>query len=329
MSDQLLKVADLAVDYRTARGDVQGVTDVSFAVSRGERVGVVGESGSGKSTVAKALLQLLPPDARISGRAVFDGADLLRVRGRALQQIRWRRVSMIFQNALSALNPVERVGWQLAAPMLAHGLVTKRDVPARVAELLKSVQLSPDAAAYFPHELSGGMRQRVVIALALSCSPDLVIADEPTTALDVVRQDEVLGEIETLQERMGFGLILVTHDISVVAETCDRVMVMYAGQIVETGPVREVFSAPRHPYTAGLIASSSLSQPAGSLVSVPGRPPVLAPPPPGCRFADRCAFAFDACRIEPALVEHGDRSSRCHLPIELGPIRWVSEGAPR
>jgi oligopeptide/dipeptide ABC transporter ATP-binding protein len=315
MTEPLLDIRHLDVVFHTPRGTVAAVQDVSLSIDAGEVLGLVGESGSGKSVTTRAILQLnpMPPGEVRGGEIRYRGQDLLRISPRELQQIRGAQISMIFQDPMSALNPVVRVGDQIAEALTVHGLCAPKQARERAVELLRLVGLpAPEKRArQFPHNLSGGMRQRVVIAIALACSPKLILADEPTTALDVTVQDQILKLLLNLKEQTGAGLLLVTHDLAVVAQTCDRVAVMYAGRIVETGPTADVLMHPRHPYTRGLLASVPAVDRSGErLQTIPGALPDLTNPPPGCLFAPRCARAEARCTqagdfsLAPVAPEH-------------------------
>ncbi|GDY33196.1 dipeptide ABC transporter ATP-binding protein [Gandjariella thermophila] len=306
----VLEVADLEVSFPSESGRVHAVRGLSYTVSPGEVLGIVGESGSGKSVSSLAVMGLLPEQARVSGSIRFRGRELIGLADAELARIRGRRVAMIFQDPLSALTPVYSVGDQIAEAVLVHGdgRVSRRDAANRAVELLDLVGI-PNAAARakaFPHEFSGGMRQRVVIAMAIANDPDLIIADEPTTALDVTVQAQVLEVLGTAREVTGAGIVIITHDMGVVAGFADRVMVMYAGRAVETGPVDEIYRRPRMPYTLGLLGSIPRLDAAGRqrLVPIEGQPPSLVDLPPGCPFAPRCPMVVDACRAEePPLAE--------------------------
>ncbi|GAB3491947.1 ABC transporter ATP-binding protein [Nocardiopsis coralliicola] len=305
----LLEVEDLTVDYRTAGGTVPAVRGVSFALDAGSKLGMAGESGCGKSTVALALLRLLPKTARIGGRVLLDGEDVAAMRWGRLRAVRWAGASIVFQGAMHSLNAVRRVGDQIAEPMLLHGTAPASAVPGRVDALLEQVGLPAWRARSYPHELSGGQRQRVMIAMALACEPQLIIADEPTTALDVMIQAQILRLIDALVADRGIGLLMISHDLSVLADTCDRLAVMYAGRIVEEGPAAAVVSGALHPYTAALSAAfPTIGDPASRRAprGLPGDPPDPAELPSGCSFRPRCPLAEERCaRIDPALRPAG------------------------
>ncbi|GAA4249270.1 ABC transporter ATP-binding protein [Dactylosporangium darangshiense] len=325
MSEPLLKIEDLSVDFHTDGAVVHAVAGVDLEVHPGEIVAVVGESGSGKTVTAMSILRLLrEPPARVGAAALaFRGQDLRGLSPRQLRAIRGGPVGMIFQDPMTALNPVLSVGDQVAEAVLLHQ--PKRDrraARARAIELLTMVGVPDPAhrARQYPHEFSGGMRQRAMIAMAIANDPDLIIADEPTTALDVTIQAQVLQLIQRAQRETGAATVLITHDLGIVAELADRVVVMYAGRVVETAGVLELFDRPRHPYTLGLLASlPRMDADTDRLDPIPGNPPNMADPPPGCPFHPRCAIARDRCRTErPALLEIGDgRRSACHFQEEL------------
>jgi peptide/nickel transport system ATP-binding protein len=311
-------VRDLAVHYRTGSGPVQAVDGIDFSLAPGEALGLVGESGCGKTTAAKAMLKLLPPNGEIPrGRIDFAGRDLVPLKGEDMRRVRWKEIAWISQAAMNALDPVYRVGDQILEAMQAH-IRIDRPRAGRAPRTCSAPSAStPRACAPIPHEMSGGMKQRAVIAMAMALEPQLLIADEPTTALDVVTQAQILSRLARLRRERGMALLFITHDISVVVQTCDRVAVMYGGKIMETGPVREVFGAPFHPYTMGLTnAFPTLEGAQRELISIPGTPPNLLDPPKGCRFAERCPFATDRCRAEePAQHAVGPgRYSACHYP---------------
>ena len=320
MSDPVLEVRDLRVEIPLTRGTVRAVDGSSFTVGAGEAMGLVGESGSGKSMTLRAILGLLPhPAGIVGGEILYEGTDLVTMPAKKLQDLRGKEISMIFQEPMTALNPVMRVGEQIAEGPLAHLGMGKSASQQRALELMQQVGIPDPArrARAYPHELSGGMRQRVMIAIALSCEPKLILCDEPTTALDVTIQDQILKLLLKLREELGMSIVFVTHDLAVVAQTCQSLAVMYAGQVVEIGSVHEVFHQPRHPYTLGLLRS--VPDPVDVrdvLDSIPGSPPDLVAPPPGCRFAPRCPFAEDDCLEgrKPLLPLEGDRASACIHP---------------
>lgn len=322
MSGNLLEVRELSVEFETDQGSIRAVDGVCFDVRPGEVLGVVGESGCGKSVTAMSLLKLLPvPPARIaSGTAMFEGRDLLRLSPGELRSVRGREISMIFQDPMASLSPLHTVGRQLVEAQALHQAAGRSAARAEALRWLQRVGI-PDAEARlssYPFELSGGMRQRVMIAMALMLKPRLVIADEPTTALDVTIQAQIFDLMRELKDDRT-SLMLITHDMGVIWDMCDRVLVMYAGRIVEEGPVRDLFAAPRHPYTAGLLRSMPrLKQGGRRLVSIPGQVPSPGDYPPGCRFAARCPHAWDRCRAEaPALFEAGaGRRAACFLVPE-------------
>ena len=300
--EPLLAVAHLTTVFDTASGTVPALNDVSFEIRAGETLGLVGESGSGKSVTALSIMRLVQPPGRIAGgQLLFKGRDLLTVDDREMQRVRGAQIALIFQEPMTALNPVFRVGAQLAETLMVHGRATRREAKAKAIELLRAVRITnPEArAADYPHQLSGGMRQRVLIAMALACQPSLVIADEPTTALDVTIQAEILDLLREMKSAFDLSLLLITHDLGVIAETADRVAVMYAGRLVETGPVREIFGNPGHPYTRGLLASMPGGHPGQRLLAIEGVVPRLGDLPAGCAFNPRCPDRFDPCTTTP------------------------------
>jgi len=315
MSEPLLSVRDLCVDYVTAEGPVRAVDGVSLDLRAGETLGIAGESGSGKSTLAQALMRVLPAPAVITrGHVRFEGRDLLGLDDDALRRVRWSRISMVFQSAMDALNPVISVGEQIADTFQAHGVTG--DTRGRAVELLRRVGLEAGQLDAHAHQLSGGMRQRVGIALALALDPSLVILDEPTTALDVIVERDILAGLRELQRAHGFSVMFITHDLGRMLQFADRVAVFYAGQLVEVGPAVRLRETPRHPYTQGLIrAFPSLHGELGAAASIPGSPPSLRHPPPGCRFHPRCPHATERCRAEePRLVQlAAGQAAACHL----------------
>ena len=307
MTAYVLEVKNLKTYYYTYKGIVKAVDNVSFTLEKGESMGIAGESGCGKSTLAYSLLKLVPPPGRIvGGKIVIDGIDVTNMsEDEVRRRVRWKKISMIFQGAMNALNPVYTVGYQLAEPLIYHKGMTRREAIEIAKEYLKLVGLHPDLVNRYPHELSGGMKQRVVIAMALLLNPSIVIADEPTTALDVVVQAQVLNVIKDLQRKLRISVILITHDLSIISEIADKVAIMYAGKIVEIGPLDRVYTNPLHPYTQGLLRSiPRLRGGPEKLEWIPGTPPDLISPPPGCRFHPRCKYAMDICRKEePKMIE--------------------------
>ncbi len=317
----LLQVRDLRTYFRTESGEARAVDGVSFDVAPGEVLGLVGESGSGKSVTSLSVMRLVPepPGEILAGSSVrFRGRELLELDRRSMRRVRGNDIAMIFQEPMTSLNPVYRVGKQIEEPLRLHWRLRRTEARARAVELLRLVGIAdPDKRVdEYPHQLSGGMRQRVMIAMALACEPDLLIADEPTTALDVTIQAQILELLGELRQRLGMAMILITHDLGVVAEVCDRVAVMYAGQIVETGTVRQIFGEPRHPYTEGLLrAMPRLGGRSERLAVIPGTVPAPTAWPVGCRFHDRCPYRWDLCvREHPPLLDAGKgRASRCWL----------------
>ncbi len=327
MSDALLSVEDLKVGFATDEGRVQAVDGVSFEVNRGEIVAVVGESGSGKSVTGMTLMGLTRgPNALIEGSATLDGFQLLTASNEELRKIRGNDIAMIFQDPISSLNPVYRVGWQIVEQIRTHHPeVSKADAMAQAVTLMERVGI-PRAAERlrsYPHEFSGGMRQRVMIAMALSCSPKLLIADEPTTALDVTIQAQILDELRQLRDETNAGIILVTHDLAVVADIADRVVVMYSGRVVEQGSLDDLFYDPQHPYTWGLLGSiTRIDRDRGTrLPAIAGSPPSLLAPPSGCHFQPRCPHAFDKCgqvpTLESRIPEARGHADRCWLELDV------------
>jgi peptide/nickel transport system ATP-binding protein len=317
-TEPLLHVQNLTTVFDLAHGSVTAVDDVSFDIGAGETLGLVGESGSGKSVTAFSIMRLVQPPGRIAGgRLLFKGRDLLTLDEREMQRVRGADISLIFQEPMTALNPVFRVGDQIAETLLVHGRATKRAARSAAVELLRSVRIAnPEArVADYPHQLSGGMRQRVMIAMALACQPSLVIADEPTTALDVTIQAEILDLLREMKGALGLALLLITHDLGVIAETADRVAVMYSGRIVETGPVRAIFRNPAHPYTRGLLASMPGGRPGERLRAIEGTVPMLGDLPAGCAFTPRCPNRFDRCPTAPPpdYPVGPEQSAKCYL----------------
>ena len=320
----LLEVTGLSVDYVLDQGSVRAVDDVSFTVGRGEFLGIVGESGCGKSTLLFAVAQLLSPPAVVAGGSVlFQGTNLVGLTDDQLSAVRWRDMSVVMQSAMNALNPVTSIGAQFKDAMRAHGKYSAEEITARSAEVLRMVGIDPVHLRSYPHQLSGGMRQRSMIAMALLFTPDLVIMDEPTSALDVVAQRSLMVQIKELQQTFGFAVIFVTHDMSLISHFSDRLMVMYAGQVDELGVTRQIFDKPLHPYTQGLLeAFPSIHGPRVPLKGIPGNPPSLASPPSGCRFHPRCPSAFDRCpAVTPDLYAVGGTLVRCLLHENGSPSR--------
>jgi peptide/nickel transport system ATP-binding protein len=312
---RLLEVSDLHVWFDLPGGGrVHAVQGVSFALDPGQRFGLVGESGCGKTTTILALMGLLPPNASIAGDVLIDGHSILAGGEDSVRPYRWRDIAMVFQGAMNALNPVQKVGWQIAEPMAFHGVADGGAARKRAAELLELVGIPAAAAERYPHEFSGGMRQRASVAMALACQPRILLADEPTTALDVMVQAQILELLTRLSDELGLALILVTHDLPVVAQTCERAAVMYAGEIGEMGPMEDLFHAPQHPYTRLLFAATPDLYAEEHVVSIPGTPPRLDREITGCPFRQRCDVVLDRCQTEhPALRYVGPlHQAACH-----------------
>jgi peptide/nickel transport system ATP-binding protein len=323
----LLEVRNLTVEYVTDAGPVRAVDNVSFEIAPGEVFGLAGESGCGKSTVALALLRLLQAPAIITGGDVhFQGQDILAMSDDQLERFRWDQISMVFQSAMNALNPVMTVGDQLIDAILAHDSSrSRKDVRQRAKELLEIVGIDSERVDSYPHEFSGGMRQRAMIAMALALDPPMMILDEPTTALDVVVQKEIMQQIEDLKKNLGFSIMFITHDLSLLVEFSDRIAIMYAGQIVELAPAPELFANPLHPYTIGLMSSfPTLTGEKKRLTGIPGSPPDMACPPSGCRFHPRCPkFKPYHAEVVPPLREiRPGHWVACHLSEQEGP--WLT-----
>ena len=303
----LLEVDGLVMHYRTKEGDVSAVEDVTFSLGHGEALGLVGESGCGKTSIAMTLIRLLADNAIIKeGQVLLDGIDIAKLSDEEMRKHRWADISMVFQGAMNAWNPVYKVGDQIMEALEQHfPNMTETEGRARIAELFELVGLTPAMMDRYPHEFSGGMRQRAIIAMALSCNPKVIIADEPTTALDVIVQDQILKELKKIQIDLGMSIIYISHDVAVIAEVSDRIGVMYAGKLVELGPTDEVFPRPRHPYTYLLLASTpSVKGPRRKLAPLKGEPPNLLDPPGGCRFHPRCPFATEICaKDEPPIYD--------------------------
>ncbi len=323
MSSPELEIQNLTVSFSTTKGKLIAVNGISFHLNPGETLALVGESGCGKTVSALSILRLLPePPAEIlSGKIIFDGQDLLSLRAKVLQDLRGHSISMIFQDPMTSLNPVLTVGEQIAETLLRHTAMNRREALQKSADLLSRVELpSPkEKLQYYPHQLSGGMRQRVMIAMALACSPRVLIADEPTTALDVLIQAQILELLENLKKETGMSILIITHDLGVVAEIAQRVLVMYAGEIVESGPAKALLKSPFHPYTKGLIASipklGTKKRPGARLEEIPGNVPSLDQRPSGCPFYPRCSWAMEICKTQnPQLrMIEAQRQVSCHL----------------
>jgi peptide/nickel transport system ATP-binding protein len=319
VAEPLLDVDGLTIDYLTEAGDVRAVDNVSFTLTPGEFLGVVGESGCGKSTMLFGVAQLLtPPGVLVGGTVVFRGSDLVRLGQDELRHMRWRDYSVVMQSAMNALNPMKSISAQFKDTLQAHGTASSEEVHRRSVEVMNLVGIDPAHLGSYPHQLSGGMRQRAMIAMALLYTPQLVIMDEPTSALDVVAQRSLMSKIKELQRDLGFAVIFVTHDMSVVSRYCDRVLVMYAGQVAEAARTETIFERPLHPYTRGLMnAFPSVTGPRRELLGIPGSPPDLASPPAGCRFHPRCPEVMPACLAHPPdLYPVGDSQVRCLLYTE-------------
>jgi peptide/nickel transport system ATP-binding protein len=322
----LLDVRNLHVEFRTEDGVAQAVDELSLTVSPGEILGIVGESGSGKTVSMLAVMRLIrDPNAMIRGEALFRGRDLMTLSKDEIRSVRGRDIAMIFQDPMTALTPVYTVGWQIAEQIQAHASVSNAEARARAIELLAEVGIANADRRVddYPHQFSGGMRQRVMIAMALSCNPALLIADEPTTALDVTIQAQILDLLERLRDDHGSAIVLITHDMGVVADIAERVAVMYAGRVVEEAPKSRLFRNPQHPYTWGLLESvPRVDRPRlRRLVAIPGAPPSPLSPPEGCRFAPRCVHHFDRCSTRPELLERAEPGHRdaCHLDVAARP----------
>ena len=317
-SEPLLSVRHLSVDFIMQDGQLgHALEDVSFDVFQGHTLGLVGESGCGKTTTLMAIMRLLPANARITaGQVLYNGQDLLSLSERHMRDFRWRDMSIVFQGAMNALNPVMRIDEQIGEAILLHHLMNHAQASRRVGELMEMVGIPQERAGQYPHEYSGGMRQRAMIALALACAPSILFADEPTTALDVMIQAQVLELLKSIQEKLGLAIVLVTHDLGVVAEVCDSVTVMYGGKVAESGTADSIYNAPQHPYTERLLqAFPDLNRPEGDLASIPGTPPRVTDLPPGCRFEPRCHKRIEICATTPPpmLETAPGHLAACHL----------------
>jgi len=313
-------VHDLGVSFGTLRGRVKAVDGAEFSLEPGQVLGLAGESACGKTTCALSIVKLLPSNANIDrGAIVFDGEDLVKKPEEQMKKLRWKDISIIFQGAMNALNPVATVERQIAEAIVVHEEISRSDAVGRARELLRLVEIEPQRCQNYPHELSGGMKQRVMIAMSLACYPRLVIADEPTTALDVMIQAQVLNLLRRLQKELNLSLILISHDLSILAQNCDRIAIMYAGQVVEDAPTRDLVEHPAHPYTVELLrAIPELPGEKRRLNSIPGNPPDLLNPPEGCRFQERCPWREECCDISPEAPVLREIVSgqyvACHLP---------------
>ncbi|MYD10616.1 MAG: ABC transporter ATP-binding protein [Chloroflexi bacterium] len=317
-NDPLIQIQELNVEYRTLRGAVRAVENVSFDLYANEVFGLAGESGCGKTTVANAITRLLKPPAYITGgRILFRDIDILQMSPEQLRNFRWDQLSIVFQSAMNALNPVLTIGNQIIDAMQAHQSISYEQARGHAKQLLRTVGIDVQRVDSYPHQLSGGMRQRAVIAIALALNPELIIMDEPTTALDVVVQKQILQEIKDLRDQFGFSILFITHDLSLLVEISDRIGIMYAGKLVEAGPSLEIFADPKHPYTDRLMNSfPTVHGPRRELLGIPGAPPDLIDPPAGCRFHPRCELAIDGeCdKLIPPLIRiGGERDVACHL----------------
>jgi len=337
--EPVLKVRHLTTRFRTDAGVVTAVDDVSFDVFPGETLGIVGESGCGKTVTSKSIMRLLPERTSMidaSSQIMFRGVNLATADERDLRKVRGDGIAMIFQEPMTSLNPVFTVGWQIDEALKYHTDLDRKGRRDRALEMLKLVEMPEPQRRLgeYPHQLSGGMRQRVMIAMALACDPAVLIADEPTTALDVTIQAQILALMQSLKDRLSTAIVLITHDLGVVAQVCDRVMVMYAGRVIETAPVRELFRRPQHPYTKALLDSipkKGRKEHGKRLSTIPGIVPSLRDLPSGCRFAERCSLRQERCVAEePGLIEHGrvGLPVRCHFPLNQGPEDGAVDGGP-
>lgn len=319
VEDPLLNVSGLTTHYSSEEGTVRAVEDVNFQVGRGETIGLVGESGCGKTTLGLSLLRGLPPQGDIVGGSIeLDNSDITALDKKEMKSIQWSEISMIYQGAADAFNPVKTIGQQIKEPLKIHDIVPKSERDERVADLLTKVNLNPEDADKYPHELSGGMKQRAAIAMAICCEPDVLIADEPTTALDVIVQSKVLKMLKDLQKEFNFAMIVISHNISTIVRLSDRVGVMYAGNLIELAPPTKLYDNPSHPYGAKLLNSViDPRRPPKQVENIPGEPPDLRDPPSGCKFAPRCELATSECHesmpeLEPITDEESDHSAACY-----------------
>ncbi len=315
----LLTVENLTTYYRVLRGYVKAVEKCSFSIEKGEALGLAGESGCGKTTIALSLLRILPPEGKIiGGKIILDGTDILQLNEDKMRnEVRWKKISLVFQGAMNAMNPIMRVKDQIIEAIKLHEPnVSKNEAEERVNKLFELVGIEPSRAENYPFEFSGGMRQRAMIAMAISCNPELLIADEPGTALDVIVQAQILKLLEELKVKLGMSLILISHDLSLIAEICEKTAIMYAGNMVEIGDSVSIFKNPQHPYTVGLISSfPNIKSKKMKMISIPGSPPDLLDPPPGCRFHPRCKYALEICRKNNPELTAIDKNHMvaCHL----------------
>ncbi len=318
----VLDIQHLSIDYQSNGRSLHAVDDINFQVHKGHSLALVGESGCGKSTTMLSLLRLLPAEGRIiSGKILYGGVDLLQLSEREMREYRWKRIAIVFQGAMNALNPVQRISDQIAEAIMRDPAINRKQALLQVHELMEIVGIPPNRAQQYPHQFSGGMRQRVMIAMALACKPDVLIADEPTTALDVMIQAQILSLLQKLQRDLGLAVVLVTHDLGVVAEVCDDVLVMYGGKVAEAGSVETIFNNPLHPYTQRLLqAFPDINRPMSALASIAGHPPSLDNLPTGCRFEPRCHLRSDICkRQSPLALEHdtGHYVACHHVEIQI------------
>ncbi len=315
----VLDVQDLKTYYSIVRGSVKAVDGVSFTVEKGQAMGLAGESGCGKTTVALSVMRILPSGGKIiGGKILFKDKDIVKLKDNEMRKkVRWKGISIVFQGAMNALNPLYKVGDQIVEAILTHEPdISKKDAYERVEKLLEMVGLEPSRAANYPHEFSGGMRQRALIAMSVACNPDLLIADEPGTALDVIVQAQVLKLMEDLKQKLNLAMVLITHDLSIITETCEKLAIMYAGKIVERGDIVAIYKEPLHPYTQGLLRSfPSIKAAKRRMTSIPGSPPDLLDPPSGCRFHPRCKYVKDVCkRKDPEMAPVAkNHYVACHL----------------
>src|SRR6267143_284712 len=314
----ILQLDDLTTNYRTVRGWVRAAENVSLELEKGKALGLVGESGSGKTTVALSILKILPAGGRIrGGKILFDGRDIVPLNDKEMRDIRWKGISIVFQGSMNALNPVFKVGSQIVEAIRLHEDISKSDAYTRAEALLEMVGVEPSRVNNYPHEFSGGMRQRALIAMALAANPKVIVADEPGTALDVIVQAQVLQLMRSLKEKLGLSMLMISHDLSIVAEVCERIAIMYAGKVVEYGDIDAIFKEPLHPYTQGLLgAFPGITEQRKKLTSIPGQPPDLLNPPKGCRFNPRCPYAMDVCKEKDPQLERagsGDHYVSCFL----------------